>query len=171
MSSSEFEDSYDSDEPEPNAFAEVFQTPLSRLSLRTPLVVEASVTVAEAISAMNEHRTGCVLVGNQGKLAGIFTERDVLRRAATNNDSRTVSVGSVMTADPETLKPDQSIAFALNHMSVGGYRHIPIVDSSGRPIAVVSVRDIVDFLVDLFPADVLNLPPSSGVCTGSVDGG
>lgn len=171
MTSSEFEDAYDADDPEPNVYAELFETPIRQLSLRKPLIIEASATVADAIGAMNEHHTGCVLVGKQGKLAGIFTERDVLRRAASKDDSRTVTVGSVMTSDPETLNADQSIAFALNHMSVGGFRHIPIVDHHGSPVAVISVRDIIDFLVDLFPADVLNLPPTSEFGKGSVDGG
>ena len=79
--------------------------------------------------------------------------------------------GPVMTRNPETLEPDNSIAFALNKMSVGGYRHIPIVEGD-KPIGVLSVRDVVDFLVDLFPEDVLNLPPTpNNAITNSIDGG
>lgn len=86
-------------------------------------------------------------------------------------DSHTVPVKSVMTPNPETLEPEDSIAFALNKMSVGGYRHIPIVDGA-KPVGVLSVRDVVDFLVDLFPSDVLNLPPSpKNAITDSIDGG
>ncbi|MCX7700262.1 MAG: CBS domain-containing protein, partial [Gemmataceae bacterium] len=63
-------------------------------------------------------------------------------------------------------------AYALNMMSVGGYRHLPVVDRDGRPVAVLSVRDIVDYLVQLYPEDVLNLPPtpSKGIAD-SIDGG
>jgi CBS domain-containing protein len=47
-------------------------------------------------------------------------------------------------------------------MSVGGYRHVPLVDGGGRPVGVVSVKDIVDYLVEHFPREVLNIPPEPG---------
>jgi CBS domain-containing protein len=76
-----------------------------------------------------------------------------------------------MTKDPETLEEDQTIACALNKMSVGGYRHIPIV-RHGKPVGVVSIRDLVDFLVELFPEGVLNVPPSPAQAIAkSRDGG
>ena len=68
-----------------------------------------------------------------------------------------------MTPDPECLTPGDRIAYALNKMSVGGFRHIPLVDEDGRPVGVVAMRNIVDFVVDLFPGEVLNLPPSPGL--------
>ncbi len=121
---------------------------------------------------MNENHTGCVLVQKGGKLVGIFTERDVLNKVFFREDSRTVAVEAVMTKSPETLEADETIAFALNKMSVGGYRHIPIVEPGGKPVGVLSVRDIVDFLVDMFPEDVLNLPPSlDNAIARSRDGG
>ena len=63
-----------------------------------------------------------------------------------------------MTKNPETLPPTASVAFALNKMSVDGYRHIPITDDQGKAIGVLSVKDIVRFLVEFFPEAVLNLP-------------
>jgi CBS domain-containing protein len=76
-----------------------------------------------------------------------------------------------MTSDPETLRPDDRIAWALNLMHMGGYRHVPLTDEAGRPVGVVSVKDIVDFIVDLFPAAVLNLPPDPHRKPGSDDVG
>ena len=67
-----------------------------------------------------------------------------------------------MTRDPETLPVDARIAWALNMMSIGGFRHVPVVDREGRPTAVVAVRDIVELLVESFPAEILNLPPDFG---------
>src|SRR3954447_23749436 len=64
-----------------------------------------------------------------------------------------------MTRDPESLRADDRIVWALNLMHVGGYRHVPLVDPQNRPVGVISVKDIVSFLVELFPAAVLNLPP------------
>jgi CBS domain-containing protein len=107
----------------------------------------------------NEHRIGCVLVQRAGKLVGVFTERDVLTKVVFRETSGTMTVESVMTREPETLEETQTIACALNKMSVGGYRHIPII-KRGKPVGVVSIRDLVDFLVELFPERVLNVPPS-----------
>lgn len=168
MHMSEFDDAYDDHQRIRGA---ILETPISDLPLRDPIVVRAKSTVADAVKSMNDHHTGCVLVERDGQLIGIFTERDVLTKDFFRVDSHTVAVESVMTRDPETLEPDNSIAFALNKMSVGGYRHIPIVEG-GRPVGVLSVRDVVDFLVDLFPEDVLNLPPhpNNGI-TNSIDGG
>jgi CBS domain-containing protein len=64
-----------------------------------------------------------------------------------------------MTANPEAFQPDDSIAYVLNAMSVGGYRHVPVVDEQKIPLAVISVRDIVSFIIEHFPEEVLNLPP------------
>ena len=168
MSTSEFDDAY---EDQQRIRGAILETPISELPLRDPILVCSTSSVADAVKNMNEHHTGCVLVEKDGKLIGIFTERDVLTKDFFRADSHTVSVESVMTHKPETLEPDDSIAFALNKMSVGGYRHIPIVDA-GKPVGVLSVRDIVDFLVDLFPGDVFNLPPNpKNAITNSIDGG
>jgi CBS domain-containing protein len=64
-----------------------------------------------------------------------------------------------MTPDPECLTLEDGISYALNMMSDGGFRHIPLIDAEQHPTGVVAMRDIVDYMVDLFPA-VLNLPPS-----------
>ena len=168
MHMSEFDDAYDDHQRIRGA---ILETPISDLPLRDPILISPTASVADAVKSMNEHHTGCVLVGRDGKLIGIFTERDVLTKDFFRADSHTVAVETVMTKNPETLEPDNSVAFALNKMSVGGYRHIPIVEA-GKPVGVLSVRDIVDFLVDLFPEDVLNLPPHpNNAITNSIDGG
>jgi CBS domain-containing protein len=159
MSHSEFEDSYDDVVKEMERIeSAVLETPVEELMRPDPFVVEADATVVMAVEAMNEHRTGCVLVQSHGKLVGIFTERDVLRHVIFHDGNRTWKVETVMTPRPETLPPTASVAFALNKMSVDGYRHIPIVDKVGTAIGVLSMKDIVHFLADFFPKDVLNLP-------------
>jgi CBS domain-containing protein len=155
MNLSEFEDAYEDVERLRGA---VLETPVGELMARHPLVVEADATVVAAVDAMNEHRTGCVLVQEDGRLVGIFTERDVLRRVIFREGNREWKVGSVMTRGPETLPPTASVAFALNKMSVDGYRHIPIVDPEGKAIGVLSIKDIIHFVVEFFPEAVLNLP-------------
>ncbi len=168
MHMSEFDDAY---EDQQRIRGAIMETPISDLPLRDPILIDATATVGDAVKSMNDHHTGCVLVGKDGKLVGIFTERDVLTKDYFRADSHTVAVETVMTRNPETLEADNSIAFALNKMSVGGFRHIPIVEG-GKPVGVLSVRDVVDFLVELFPEDVLNLPPNpNNAITNSIDGG
>jgi CBS domain-containing protein len=115
--------------------------------------------VREAVRRMNDEHCGCLLIVEQDRLVGLFTERDLLRLVAKETDPGPLSVSRVMTRDPETLSPDHGIALALNRMSVGGYRHIPLVDDQDRPVGVVAMRDIVRFIVSLFPDAILTLPP------------
>src|SRR5262245_15559837 len=169
MARSEFEEAYEDKERIHGALLTVA---INELPMREPVLIEASASVVEAVDLMNEHHIGCVLVQKNQQLVGIFTERDVLTRVVFREDNRAMSVQSVMTANPESLRESDSVAFALNKMSTGGYRHIPIVDSSGTPVGVLSVRDVVDFLVGLFPAEVLNLPPTPNLgIAESIDGG
>jgi CBS domain-containing protein len=168
MHISEFDDAY---EDKQRIRGTLLTARLSELSLGDPVLVEPETTVVAAVNAMNEHRIGCVLVQSAGKLVGIFTERDVLTRVIFRDTNSTMTVASVMTKNPETLEETQTIACALNKMSVGGYRHIPIV-KRGKPVGVVSIRDLVDFLVELFPENVLNVPPSPAQAIAkSRDGG
>jgi CBS domain-containing protein len=109
---------------------------------------------------MNESGVGCVLVEDNGRLCGIFTERDVLTKVVGQPvDLDREPVERFMTPDPECLSPDDRVSYALNKMAVGGFRHIPLVDDEGRPAGVVSMRNIVDYMVELFRTEVLNLPP------------
>jgi CBS domain-containing protein len=155
MNLSEFEDDY---EEIAELRGAILETPVSELMGENPLVIDAEATLVAAINAMNERRIGCVLVQKAGNLVGIFTERDVLRRVVFRDGNRSWKVESVMTKNPETLPPTASVAFALNKMSVDGYRHIPITDDHGKAIGVLSVKDIVRFVVEFFPEAVLNLP-------------
>jgi CBS domain-containing protein len=130
-------------------------------TLKPPITVPCRASVREAVDAMNRDSVGCVLVVDGGTLAGVFTERDVLTKVVSRSvDPDTTSIDRVMTEDPECLTLDDGIVYALNKMSFGGFRHIPLVDDENRPTGVVAMRNIVDYLVHLFPTQVLNLPPS-----------
>jgi len=135
----------------------VLREPIRHLDPRPPLMLPPTAAVREAIAIMREHRIGCVLIVEGERLVGIITERDLLLKleAAT----LTAPLRTLMTPDPEVLGMEDPIAYALNKMSVGGFRHVPLVDGSRRPVGVVSVRDIVDYLVAFFPNDVLTIAP------------
>lgn len=159
-------DSYGRDplERSPRSREEILlDQPLRCLGLRSPLCLDSSRPASEAIRMMREHRNGSVLVTSGDKLVGIFTERDVLNRLALGErDPAETPLAKVMRPDPETLTPDDPMVFALNVMSQGRFRHIPLVDRQGSPVGVVSVRDIVRHLVEQFPEKVLTLPPRPG---------
>lgn len=140
----------------------ILSKPIGALdSIKPPISLSPDATVRQAIEAMNASNVGCVLIARDGVLSGILTERDVLTKVAISGiDLDRARVASIMTSKPETLSPTDRIAYALNMMIVGGYRHIPLVDAAHRPVGVISMRSVVEYMVDLFPHEVLNLPPA-----------
>ncbi len=130
-------------------------------SLMKPAVTASiDTSVADAIQLMQTRRIGCVLVVSHRKLLGVFTERDVLKKIVGSNfDLRSTPLSEIMTINPQALNEDDTIAYALNFMDLGGYRHIPIVNDLFEPTGIVSVKDIVSYLVQHFADEVLNLPP------------
>lgn len=140
------------------------QHPIKDLPELHPVVcLPSTAKVSEAIQSLAEERVGIILIVDDEKLAGVFSERDVLLKvAATNVEINNTAVAELMTPDPQSLHIDDELVYALNQMSVGGFRHVPIVDDSDHPVAVVSMRDIVEYIVSLYPDEVLKLPPSPG---------
>lgn len=139
---------------------ETLQAPLQNLSLKTPTLVEAGTIIKECVRILLQNKTGYVLVMDKDKLRGIFTERDILAKiVGIHKDLTSVNVEEFMTMSPKTLHVEDSMAQALRLMNQGGYRHVPLVDHKNQPVAVVSVKEIVSYIVEFFPQDVLNLPP------------
>ena len=102
------------------------------------LVIDAATPLPAVLRQMREESLGAALVVRGGKLAGIFTERDVLMKVAGQPiEVEHTTVSELMTVDPVTLPVEASVAFALNKMLIEGFRHIPLVDDENRPIAVV----------------------------------
>ncbi|MCR9093548.1 MAG: CBS domain-containing protein [bacterium] len=144
--------------------ARLLEEPLTLLPSRPPLAMGRDDSVKSAMHAMRKRHRSCVLITQDGTLhsplIGIFTERDVLLKIIDSGRNPVdVSLADVMTTEPESLAIDAKLAWALNMMSVGGFRHLPVTDERGWPAFIISVRDIVEFLVESFPAEILNLPP------------
>ena len=120
---------------------------ISSLNPKSPHVVAPKASVREVIDKMVEHSIGCVLVVEDGQIQGVFTERDAVLKLNTDYQSMLERpVDEFMTPNPQTLAPDAKIAFAIQRMDQGGYRHLPIVDAKGTPVGVISVRDILAYL-------------------------
>jgi len=110
--------------------------------MSTELVtVSPAATVAEAATVMGGRQVGSALVMDEGELAGIFTERDILRALSQDFDAPGHPVSHWMTKDPSCIAPEASVGDALNRMLDGGFRHFPVSDG-GKVIGVVSMRDL-----------------------------
>lgn len=134
---------------------------VKNLALPMPVVIPASTTIRQAVSLMQNGSFGSVLVvKDDGSLEGIFTERDMLLKISGHRlDWDKEIVGDYMTPDPETLGETANLAFVLNLMTSGGFRHVPVVDEQKRPLFVVSIRDVVKYICAFFSKEVENLPP------------
>ncbi len=123
---------------------------LADLLTSEPAVVSPNTPIKIAIEHLAQENRS-VLVVSEEKLVGIVTERDILFKVIHKiKDLEKTPVSLVMTPNPESLQSTDKIAYALNKMAIGGFRHIPIIDH-GKKIRVVSVRDILAFLAEMFP--------------------
>ncbi len=110
---------------------------------RDLLELPAGASVRDAAQAMRDWDVGAVLVTENGRLAGIFTERDLVNRViACDRDPTSTPLSEVMTRDPDTISPKAAALEALRLMEDGGYRHVPVV-AEGRPVGIVSGRDFL----------------------------
>ena len=135
-------------------------TSLSEVVSQPALTVTISTTLAETIRLMQLERRACVLILDNGRLAGIFTERDILMKIAGHPlDLSNTPVTAAMTPDPFTLPADANVAFALSKMVLEGFRHIPLVDDAGNPTAVVSMRNLIEYLGEIYSRELLTMPP------------
>ena len=130
-------------------------------TLPTTVALGHGATMREALDIMRDKQISCVLVVEQGQLVGIFTERDVVTTVAgAPLDIAHVLLRDVMRPNPECLVLDDTLMDALHQMSVGEYRHVPVVDEHGQPTALVSMQAIFDTLMAVFPQELLNRPPT-----------
>lgn len=139
---------------------DALEAKIGEIVLREPATLPKDATVRKAVATLQERGcSACLVVDAEGALVGIFTERDVVARCATPGDSwDSTLLESVMTPSPETLDKDATLAHAIETMIVGEYRHVPILDGK-RPVAALSMQDVMRHLRGFFPDRVKNLPP------------
>jgi len=141
------------------------------ITAEPPLVVDHETPVSAAIDEMRKAGTGCALVVRDGKLAGLFTERDVLNRVLGNADALAQPVSAVMTSDPVTVSESDPIRKAVLEMHRGGFRNVPVVDADGVPVGCVRHKDVIAYLVENFADRTLNLPPDPDQIAKRPEGG
>jgi CBS domain-containing protein len=123
---------------------------IGSLRSKSPVVIRPTTPLHSVIQAMQACEIGVVLVtDDNGKLIGIVSERDLLRKVAgLREDYAQLPAGDFMTPNPETVASDDKLNFALHKMDAGGYRHLPVI-SDGMPLAVISVRDMLRHIARL----------------------
>ena len=130
---------------------------LKVIEKRDLLTVTPDMNVRAVASQMKQCKVAALLVVDQrdGKLIGICTERDLTFKVlAEGLDINSTLVGSVMTADPQSIGPDKPFGHALHMMFEGGFRHMPVIDSDGRPLGVISSRDALGLEVTHFGSEL-----------------
>ncbi|MCE9563533.1 MAG: CBS domain-containing protein [Planctomycetes bacterium] len=144
---------------------------VSRLDPTSPLGIDASASVEEAVATMRTGKVGCLLVTDRGRVVGIFTERDLLTRVlAAQRPLDLTTMRAVMTSNPVTVGPKDPVRTAIKRMQRGGYRHLPVVDEVGRPVGILSARRVVHYIVEHFPALVFTLPPDGNQYPENAEG-
>ncbi len=121
-------------------------------------VLREDQSIADAVQAMRAHSHGSAMVCRDGKLTGIFTERDLMKHLAAGK-SLDQPVASVMTVGPRTVALEDALMTVIQLLDEGGYRRLPVVNSSGSPVGIVDVKSVVHFLVEHFPKAVYNQAP------------
>lgn len=112
------------------------------------LMCNCTDTIAKVVQIFQKKKKSCVLVMDKHKLVGILSNRDLLLKVMGRHDDLSkVTAQNIMTSNPEVVKSQDPIAFLINKMSVGGFRHVPVLDEDGKtPIGIVSVKDVLRYL-------------------------
>jgi CBS domain-containing protein len=141
---------------------------MSRLELQTasarsvcrqkPPMIEPQESLADALSLMRERRGDAVLVCAGDRLVGILTERDVLQRILGHDVEPDQPVREYMTTDPHSVPADTTLIEAMRAMESGGYRNLPLIED-GRVVGLLRQHDLLDYIAEAFPQEILNLPP------------
>ena len=122
---------------------------ISTLKPKTPVAVAPNTATRAVLKLLIDNSIGSVLVVEGGKLLGIFSERDALIKINTQIDKLgDRPIAEFMTSAVQTLGETTKIAFAVQRMDLGGFRHIPIVDETGAATGIISARDILRYLTD-----------------------
>jgi CBS domain-containing protein len=140
--------------------SKTFLKPVKDLNLSTPVTLDVDDTLQDALMFMQMKQFGCILVTKGQKLTGIVTERDIIAKAIGHEEYNTMKIIDIMSPNPEAFQEDDEIAYVVKAMSIGGYRHVPIVNDKNEPVGMVSVKDIIRFVVDHFAEEIMNLPPA-----------
>ena len=143
---------------------------VSQLKTDDYVCIEPTTPLSEAIERMKEDEGGCAIVCEQGRIVGIFTERDLIAKVIGEEVDRTAPVSSCMTTVVDTLSFDATVGDAVALMNRKGYRNIPLV-KDGQLSGSISVFDVITYLAESYPKETMNLPPVPAQVMDTQEGG
>jgi len=138
---------------------------LGTIGRREPTTVAPGTSIGTCLRAIQRTGTGdsVFVTAPDGTLLGVLTERDIFGQLVGPDVASAVDVDApvetIMTTGPHTLTPDQTVRDALELMQSRRYRNVPMVDDTGHLVGVVRQVDLLKFLAESFPEELLNLPP------------
>ncbi len=132
---------------------------IAALGRREPATVEAGTPIGETLARMRTTGGISVVVCRDGRVTGILTERDVLLKVLGREIDTQAPVDQFMTPDPDTLSPEATVGEALVMMEAGGYRNLPLLDDHGNLAGILRLQDVLEYVAEAFPQEILNLPP------------
>ena len=134
------------------------------------VVVSRYTPLSQAIEVMKHDEGGCVIVSDDGRVAGIFTERDLLTKVLGEHVDLESPINDWMQPAVVTLSFEATIGDAVHLMNERGFRNIPLV-KQGELVGSISVFDIITYLAECYPKATMNLPPLAAQVMDTVDGG
>lgn len=140
------------------------------LETRDYVAVSRFTPLSQAIEAMKSDEGGCIIVSDDGRVAGIFTERDLLTKIIGQQVDLESPISEWMHPSVETLSPEATIGEAVKLMNDKSFRNIPLV-KKGELVGSISVFDIITYLAECYPKATMNLPPLPAQVMDSVEGG
>ncbi|MEZ4515658.1 MAG: CBS domain-containing protein [Chloroflexota bacterium] len=154
-----------------SAFKELENEQVRHLDLSRYCQVESGTSVRDVLAIMRRERCRAVLVTESDRLAGIFTERDVLSKVVMEEGVLDGPVDAVMTANPIAITPDTSAAAALWLMDQNHFRNLPVVDGQGHIVGDMTHAAVITYLASRYPEEVLNRPPRPEQYPRKAEGG
>ena len=147
-------------DPEKNNYTAVSTETVSNLDPAKPVTLAPHDSLQTAVELMQKQHIGAIIVADKNRPVGMFTERDILLKVVGKvSNLKEATLKDYMTPNPVCLHAFDKIAYALNQMTVGGFRHIPVIDRAGLLTGIISVRDIAEFVASLIPSEVYNIRP------------
>lgn len=131
----------------------------------------SSLSLEEAVGEMKARTAGYIVIEENEKPVGMFTEVDMVRRVLGENVDWSAPITNFMTKDPFVLRPDDTVYRAIEMMGKHNFYHIPLVNERNKLVGVLSVRSLIRFLSEFYPTEVYNLPPHSNQVMDTPEGG
>jgi CBS domain-containing protein len=141
---------FDLPHPENQVERSVMYDQVKTLKQHPPVTIYESATIGQAMAMMTSANVGAILVVDvDGNLTGIFSERDLLKKVVgLENGFEKLPITQFMTPRPESVATTDTLNFILQKMDAGGYRHVPVLEN-GKPVSIISARDMLSFLTRL----------------------